>query len=110
MNVYEYAMKVEKEGEAYYRELASKSPNSGLKRIFTIIEQKNNKPTITIIWDSLFKLNRNCMRCNDTPTKKYIKADAYNLNIGRRIRARRTKYNTRKLRHLNIINTTKNTQ
>lgn len=37
MNVYEYAMKVEKDGEAYYRELASKAPNAGLKRVFTIL-------------------------------------------------------------------------
>lgn len=37
MNVYEYAMKVEKDGEAYYRELASKAPNKGLKRVFTLL-------------------------------------------------------------------------
>ncbi|MFA7083509.1 MAG: ferritin family protein [Arcobacteraceae bacterium] len=37
MNVYDYAMKVEKEGEAYYRELAAKSPNDGLKKVFTIL-------------------------------------------------------------------------
>lgn len=37
MNVYEYAMKVEKDGEAYYKELASKSPNAGLKKIFTLL-------------------------------------------------------------------------
>lgn len=43
MNVYEYAMKVEKEGEAYYRELAAKSPNSGLKRIFTMLAEEEVK-------------------------------------------------------------------
>jgi len=43
MNVYEYAMKVEKDGEAYYRELASKSPNSGLKRIFTMLADEEVK-------------------------------------------------------------------
>ncbi len=37
MNVYEYAMKVEKDGEVYYRELASKSPNEGLKKVFNIL-------------------------------------------------------------------------
>jgi rubrerythrin len=37
MNVYEYAMKVEKDGEAYYKELASKSPNAGLKKVFTLL-------------------------------------------------------------------------
>lgn len=43
MNVYEYAMKVEKDGEAYYRELASKSPNNGLKRIFTMLAEEEIK-------------------------------------------------------------------
>lgn len=37
MNVYEYAMKVEKDGEAYYKELASKSPNAGLKKVFNLL-------------------------------------------------------------------------
>lgn len=37
MNVYDYAMKVEKDGEEYYRELASKSPNEGLKKVFNIL-------------------------------------------------------------------------
>lgn len=39
MNVYEYAMKVEKDGEAYYKELASKAPNAGLKKVFTILAE-----------------------------------------------------------------------
>ncbi len=43
MNVYQYAMKVEKEGEAYYRELASMSPNSGLKRIFSMLADEEVK-------------------------------------------------------------------
>lgn len=37
MNIYDYAMKVEKDGEAYYRELASKSPNDGLKKVFNLL-------------------------------------------------------------------------
>lgn len=37
MNVYDYAMKVEKDGEAYYRELATKSPNAGLKKVFNLL-------------------------------------------------------------------------
>ncbi|RXJ99468.1 hypothetical protein CRU98_05430 [Arcobacter sp. CECT 8986] len=37
MNVYDYAMKVEKDGEAYYNYLASKAPNDGLKRVFNIL-------------------------------------------------------------------------
>lgn len=43
MNVYEYAMKVEKEGEAYYREMAEISPNAGLKRIFTMLADEEVK-------------------------------------------------------------------
>lgn len=43
MNVYEYAMKVEKEGEAFYREMASKSPNSGLKKIFAMLADEEVK-------------------------------------------------------------------
>ncbi len=37
MNIYEYAMKMEKDGEAYYRELAGKTVNKGLKNIFTML-------------------------------------------------------------------------
>ncbi len=34
MNAYQYAMEMEKEGEAFYRELAEKTDNDGLKNIF----------------------------------------------------------------------------
>lgn len=43
MNVYEYAMKVEKEGEAYYREMATNANNPGLKRIFTMLADEEVK-------------------------------------------------------------------
>lgn len=43
MNVYEYAMKVEKEGEAYYREMAAAADNPGLKRIFTMLADEEVK-------------------------------------------------------------------
>ena len=43
MNVYEYAMKVEKEGEAYYREMAAAATNAGLKRIFTMLADEEVK-------------------------------------------------------------------
>jgi rubrerythrin len=59
MNVYEYAMKVEKDGEAYYRELASKSPNSGLKRIFTMLADEEVKH---------YNVFKNMMKKNDTKT------------------------------------------
>lgn len=43
MNVYEYAMKVEKEGEAYYREMAAAATNPGLQRIFTMLADEEIK-------------------------------------------------------------------
>lgn len=43
MNVYEYAMKVEKEGEAYYREMSAAATNPGLKRIFTMLADEEVK-------------------------------------------------------------------
>lgn len=43
MNIYDYAMKVEKDGEAYYRELADKSTDEGLKRVFTMLADQEVK-------------------------------------------------------------------
>jgi rubrerythrin len=37
MNVYDYAMQLEKDGENYYREAASRSTNRGLAGILTIL-------------------------------------------------------------------------
>lgn len=37
MNAYEYALKLEKDGEQYYRELAQKAPYEGLKTVFNIL-------------------------------------------------------------------------
>ena len=37
MNIYEYAMQLEKDGENFYREIASKTDNSGLKTILTML-------------------------------------------------------------------------
>ena len=37
MDIYEYAMQMEKDGEALYRELASKTANAGLKTILTML-------------------------------------------------------------------------
>ena len=34
MNVYEFAMQMEKDGEACYREIARKTKNAGLQKIF----------------------------------------------------------------------------
>ena len=43
MTIYDYAMKVEKDGEAYYRELADKSTDEGLKRVFTMLADQEVK-------------------------------------------------------------------
>jgi rubrerythrin len=37
MDIYEFAMKMEKDGENYYRELATKTADTGLKTIFTML-------------------------------------------------------------------------
>jgi rubrerythrin len=37
MNIYEYAMQMEKDGENYYRDLAQKTPNKGLKSILMML-------------------------------------------------------------------------
>lgn len=37
MDIYEFAMKMEKDGESYYRELTTKTADTGLKNIFTML-------------------------------------------------------------------------
>lgn len=37
MDIFDYAMQLEKDGEGYYREAASKSANKGLTRILTML-------------------------------------------------------------------------
>jgi rubrerythrin len=37
MNVYDYAMQLERDGESYYREEAARSANKGLRNIFTML-------------------------------------------------------------------------
>ena len=39
MNIFEYAMKVEKDGEAYYRELAEKAEDDRIKEIFHMLAE-----------------------------------------------------------------------
>ena len=43
MTVYDYAMKVEKDGERYYRELAAKTDDVGLKEILTMLADEEVK-------------------------------------------------------------------
>jgi rubrerythrin len=37
MNIYEYAMQMEKDGENYYRELAAKTQSAGIRNILTML-------------------------------------------------------------------------
>jgi len=37
MDIFEYAMKMEKDGETYYRELAENTANKGIKKILTML-------------------------------------------------------------------------
>jgi rubrerythrin len=37
MDIYEYAMQMERDGENYYRDLAEKTPNKGLRSILTML-------------------------------------------------------------------------
>ena len=37
MNVFEFAMQMEKDGEAFYRQIADKTKNAGLRKIFTTL-------------------------------------------------------------------------
>lgn len=37
MNIIDYALQMEKDGEAYYRDLAAKAGNAGIKQIFDIL-------------------------------------------------------------------------
>uniref|UniRef100_A0A7S4GDA3 Rubrerythrin diiron-binding domain-containing protein n=1 Tax=Eutreptiella gymnastica TaxID=73025 RepID=A0A7S4GDA3_9EUGL len=41
--VLEYLLKVEKDGEEYYRDLAAKAPNKGFQRIFTMLADEEQK-------------------------------------------------------------------
>ena len=43
MNIYEYAMKLEKDGESFYRELAEKIEDKGIKSIFIMLAEEEIK-------------------------------------------------------------------
>jgi len=43
MNIYEYAVQMEKDGEDYYRQLAQKTANKGLKTILTMLADEEVK-------------------------------------------------------------------
>ena len=43
MNIYDFAMQMEKDGESYYREIANKSPNAGIKNILNMMADEELK-------------------------------------------------------------------
>ena len=43
MDIYSFALQMEKDGENYYRELATKSGSEGLKKIFTMLADEEVK-------------------------------------------------------------------
>ena len=47
MNIYEYAMKLEKDGEIYYRDLAEKIEDKAIKTIFILLQLLISIRTIT---------------------------------------------------------------
>jgi len=48
MNIFEYAMQMEKDGEDYYRQLAQQTTNNGLKTILTMLADEEVKHYNTI--------------------------------------------------------------
>ncbi len=54
MNIYDYAMQMEKDGENYYRDLAQKINNAGLKKILGILADAEVKH-----YDILQKMKKN---------------------------------------------------
>ena len=43
MDIFDYAMQMEKDGEDYYRQLAEKTDNKGIKTIFTLLADEEVK-------------------------------------------------------------------
>ena len=43
MNIYDFAIQMEKDGEAYYRELGERSKQEGLKYIFTLLADEEKE-------------------------------------------------------------------
>jgi rubrerythrin len=63
MDIYEYAMQMEKDGETYYRELVEKVVNKGLKKIFTMLADAE-----VIHYNLFLKMKKNqVIHMTDTP-------------------------------------------
>jgi len=48
MDIFEYAMRMEKDGENYYRQLVKKTDNKGIKAIFTMLAEEEVKHYKTV--------------------------------------------------------------
>lgn len=84
MDIYEYAMKMERDGENYYRELAGKISNKGLKNILNMLadeevrhyniirEMKENEDTGMIETDVLKDAKSIFARMRDEKDVTYI--------------------------------------
>ena len=69
MNPYEYAMEMEKEGEAFYRDLATQTDNTGLKRIFTMLADNEVKH-----YQAFKSMNEKGAELTETPIIEDVKA------------------------------------
>lgn len=69
MDIYEYAMQMEKDGETYYRELVEKVDNKGLKKIFTMLADAE-----VIHYNLFLKVKKNAViHMTDTPILSNVK-------------------------------------
>ena len=68
MNIFDYAMKMEKDGEAYYRELAKKSSDKGLARIFTLLADEEVRH-----FDIFLRMKTGKAKVLDTPILANVK-------------------------------------
>jgi rubrerythrin len=74
MNIFEFAMKMEKDGEAYYRELAEKTTHTGLKNILNLLANEEVKH-----YEVLNKLSK--QESNLKMAETHILVDAKNVFV-----------------------------
>jgi len=63
MNIYQYAMKLEKDSEAYYKELMEKTDDAGLQSILKMLADEENKHFHII--EEMMNAD-NCPKCAET--------------------------------------------
>lgn len=86
MNTYDYAMQIEKEGEALYTEFAKTAPNKGMQTIFAELAEQEKKH-----FEIFKKMKENqAANINETPFLDHVKSifaewksnkDKFNFNI-----------------------------